>query len=225
MALVPGRSQYNWEHGIPCRNPSCKSYMKPGGHPNCECSSAGIQTGKSGGSGPAGPTKRVTDMYASGGEVHCSQDRPHNENCQFFASGGEIKQIQEFHQNPSLAVSHAIAHHGLLHVLTKAGKSRSENPDKPMEDFQEAARHGKKAIESHSKAIFDDSHEDVEPDEESVKALRDHIEALRQNPSALLNVGGNLSPDHSGALGAKAAEVFNYFNSMRPGISATWTAQ
>lgn len=89
MGLVQGRSQYNWDHGVPCRNPQCKSYGKP--HPNCQCTSSGPQSGSYGGSGPAGPSKSVTELYAEGGNVG---DHPcsgvHKTTCEYYAGDPEL---------------------------------------------------------------------------------------------------------------------------------------
>lgn len=53
---------------LPCQNPSCNSYGKP--HPNCRCH-GGLAAG-----GEAGP--------------YCAQDRAHEDNCEYFANGGDV---------------------------------------------------------------------------------------------------------------------------------------
>lgn len=63
---------YAYDHSLPCRNPSCKSYGKP--HPNCRCY-WGHEIG-----------------HAEGGEVtrFCSDDRAHQAGCEYFADGGAV---------------------------------------------------------------------------------------------------------------------------------------
>ena len=91
MGLVEGRSQYNWEHGIPCSNPQCKSYGKP--HPNCQCG-GGIPHAAPNGARAHGPSKSVTSQYAEGGNVedeqqhHC--DGPHDPSCEYYAGNSEL---------------------------------------------------------------------------------------------------------------------------------------
>lgn len=60
-------------HAPPCINPSCKSFGQS--HPNCRC--YGGKMGMYGG-------------YAKGGEVEnfCSEDRKHEEGCEYYADGG-----------------------------------------------------------------------------------------------------------------------------------------
>lgn len=93
MGLVQGRSQFNWEHGIPCRNPACKSYMKPGGHPNCRCGVSGPQSGTS---RAAGPSKAITSLYAEGGNVDdpetnfCSSNQAHKSDCDLYNGNPEL---------------------------------------------------------------------------------------------------------------------------------------
>lgn len=93
MGLVPGRSQWNVEHNVPCRNPQCKSYGKP--HFNCQCSSAGPQTGKSGGSSYTGPSSSITKNYAEGGNVESEHPCAgvHKTDCEFYGGDPELGQI------------------------------------------------------------------------------------------------------------------------------------
>lgn len=67
---IPGTEKgatYAYDHHLPCLNPQCKSHGKP--HPNCRCYG-----------------------MSEGGEVghYCSEERPHEEGCEYFAGGGEV---------------------------------------------------------------------------------------------------------------------------------------
>ncbi len=225
----------------PCKNPNCKNYGHS--HPNCRCytrvseqgmadrgymvpgSTAGL-TMKANGKfpkvsmpsrGSGGISKRG---YAHGGEVmhHCISMQPHHESCEYFATGGEIQDNQEFAQNPNLAIDHAAVTHGLLHLLTKTGHSKSENPNKTAEDFLASSKQGKKALHSHLTSHFEKKHS-MAHDPSHVMALKSHLQSIQENPSQLLEGGGDLHnslPDHAMALGAKTAQAVNYLQSIKP---------
>ncbi len=59
-------SYFAYDHGLPCRNPHCKSVGKP--HPNCRC---------------------YGDHAEGGDAAFCSDAREHNPDCEYFAEGGE----------------------------------------------------------------------------------------------------------------------------------------
>jgi len=61
-------SFFTVDRGLPCRNPSCKSYGRP--HPNCNCYA----------------------FKAEGGEAEsvCSSMQPHNRECEYYADGGDV---------------------------------------------------------------------------------------------------------------------------------------
>lgn len=63
------------QHYPPCINPSCKSYGRS--HPNCRC---------------YGGNEHVMANFSEGGEVDsfCSQDRPHQDDCEYYAGGGRV---------------------------------------------------------------------------------------------------------------------------------------
>lgn len=189
-----------------CRNKSCKSFGKS--HPNCECGApyADLQKNYPG------------QYYADGGEVHfCRQAQSHDKSCEHFADGGAVQANQEFESQPSLAVDHAIVSHGLLHALTKTGHSKSENPNKPEEDFMDHVHRGRKELAFHVEHHFDSKHKHPEVEKSEGEALRQHLDAVRSNPSQLLDTGGFEGlPGHSAALGAKAAVASNYFDSLKP---------
>lgn len=181
-----------------CRNPNCKSYGKS--HPNCECGAPYSSLAKD----------HPGEFYADGGEVrHCDSGQIHHESCDHFADGGTIQANHEFETNPTLAVDRSIAHHGLLHALTHTGRSKSENLNKPAEDFLDHSRHGHKALKSHA------DHPEVKKDE--VSALAHHIDAVSANPSSLLDMPGLPGLEaHSAALAAKAATASNYLEGLKP---------
>lgn len=191
-----------------CRNPSCPSRGKS--HPNCRCGAPSFSQ-----------QSKNLEYDAYGGQVgnhHCNSNLPHQEGCEFYATGGEIKDNQEFHDHPDLAIDHAAVAHGLLHILTKTGHSKSPDPNKSADDFRNHARAGKNALHNHLNSTFD-KQEEMKADREGVKALRDHLQSIQENPQQLLDVGGNLGasfPDHALALGAKTAQAVNYLQSIKP---------
>jgi hypothetical protein len=156
--------------------------------------------------------------YDEGGEVHhCESHQAHDPSCEHFADGGTIQANHDFENHPGLAIDHAIAHHGLLHALTKLGHSKSENPNKPSEDFHDHTQRGRKSLKHHAENHFNPKHELPEAHKDEASALRAHLDSIRENPSQLLDTGGfDDLPAHSAALGAKAATVSDYMDTIRP---------
>lgn len=106
---------YAYDASLPCKNPNCKSHGKP--HPNCKCYSGG-----------------GNDHYAQGGSV-CATGSKHMPGCEYFADGGQVK------ADPLITKGHAAAHHGLLGMLTKAGKANLAEPEKHTKILDEAKGH------------------------------------------------------------------------------------
>lgn len=191
-----------------CRNPNCKSYGKS--HPNCKCSVPSFSA-----------QSRALEYDAQGGEVgqhFCMSAGAHHPECEHFAAGGDVEANQEFDQNPDLALDHAAYHHGLLHALTRTGKTKSEEPGRAAYDHLEASRRGRKEAHQHGKGAFDaKSLADMRAG--NGPGLQDHLERLTANPESMLEVGGDLGQDlpmHAGVLAAKAATAQSYFQNLKP---------
>jgi hypothetical protein len=213
--------------GLPCLNPNCKSHGAP--HIGCKCysRSGGVDFSSNASLASANKVEssalgeyRSFGHFAHGGDVHfCSSNQPHLPDCEYYASGGDVEQNAKFHSNPELAVDRAIASHGLLHLLTKTGHSRSENPHKSLEEFVSHSKKGHEKIKNHIKESFDKKYSDADPGDENVVGLKNHIDTLRQNPEKMLEIGGSLGddlPDHSGIIAAKAANASQYLNGLKP---------
>lgn len=208
--------RWNVDHGIPCRNPSCRSFMRP--HFGCKCGHGGPQTRSS---GPSGPSAATRAQYAHGGEVnYCSALQPHQEGCEFFIDGGRVEAQRETLDNPDLTLDHAIVSHGLAHLLTKTGHTKSEDPSRPLIDHIDHAKLGRKELESHSKNLFETGREHkIKADPQQMQALSDHLNRLQENPQEALDVGGDLGKDMpvaAGILGAKAATIMNQMKATKP---------
>lgn len=192
-----------------CRNPSCKSYGHS--HPGCRCGNPGTSTDMS--------ASRAEEQYASGGRVHyCEEMAPHQEKCEHFADGGKVAENHEIGANPDLAIDHSVISHGLFHLLTKTGHSKSEDPSRAVSDHLEHAHRGRKELAHRSKNILEKG-DPVEVHKDHVESLRKHIAHLQANPSKVLDVGGGLGdqiPGHAGALGAKTAALLNHFQAIKP---------
>lgn len=205
----------------PCLNPNCKNGGKS--HPNCKCWNNYTESQMAGmGYNESGSTKKkemYLGAYASGGEVHfCSKMLPHDESCEHFADGGEVEENNEFFSNPDLSLDHAVMSHGLSHLLTKTGHTKSDDKSRPMSDHMDHAKTGRKILENRSKKVFDNS-DRVESNDDHVASLSAHLDDLRENPHKLLELGGGLGgvlPDHAGALGAKAASAVDRFGMLKP---------
>lgn len=125
---------YAYTHGIPCRNPSCKSYGHA--HPNCDCASG------------------THGALAHGGKVEsfCSTYNPHSKECEYYAEGGHVQGMpsapvqEEVSDNPEGIIGYAAVHHGLLGLLKdvgQTGKSLS-HPEKHILLLQDIKKSGHK---------------------------------------------------------------------------------
>ena len=217
--------RYNYDNGIPCKNPNCRSYGRP--HPNCRCGGGGLGAtagrlwerakGAASGFAESYGNSASHEGYASGGlvdgETHfCTTGGAHEEGCEHFASGGQVEDQQHFAKDPALSVDHAVLDRGLHHVMTKTGKRGGG-------DFMEHAKRGRKTLDNHAKNLLNPKSDPVSINPEDVDALERHLEELRMNPSAAENVGGDLGnsfPDHQLHLTGKLASVANYFDAIRP---------
>lgn len=200
------------QHYPPCINPTCKSFGKS--HPNCLCyagpggTSLENKEGWEPGYGPG---------FAEGGRV-CSG--PHHESCEHYADGGQVKEQHKFINNPGNAIDHVAAQHGLLHLFTKLGHNgQSPNEHKHLEDYVESSRRGHKIIESHVKNLIGKGKLDLEGDKNSRESLKNHLQMLNENPEKMYELGGHLGstlPAHASMLGSRAANAFNYLNTLKP---------
>lgn len=178
-----------------CINTDCASYGRP--HPNCVC---------------YGPLSQAGTFYAHGGQV-CGG--PHKEDCIHFADGGTIAENKQIHHNPADTLAHVALHHGLIGVLTKTGKSKSDNIHKATEDYIDHAKRGHKSMHGHMENLFT-THR-IEPDKKSREDLKKHLHDLNLHPEKMLNVGGNLNlPGHDAQLGALTGTAVNHFNAIKP---------
>lgn len=181
-----------YDENLPCKNPHCRSYGHP--HPNCRCYG-----------------------LAHGGMV-CKG--PHKENCEYYASGGQVEENQLHISSPDEALDHVAAQHGLLHLLTKLGHNgRSSNPNKHLEDYIDSFKRGRKSVKDNVDKIFSNDKIDASTDKDAIEGLKKHLQSLDLNPSLALNVGGNLAeslPDHAAALGVKTATAMNYLRGIKP---------
>ena len=190
------------QHYPPCINPTCKSFGKS--HPNCLCYA-----------GPGGSSLEQ-GHFAEGGKICFGE---HKDDCEHFADGGQIQEQYNFLNNPADALDHVAAHHGLLHVLTKLGKSKSEDPHKSLQDYVEASRHGRKKVDGHISSLIGNGKLDVGHDKEAREALKVHLSELQTNPQNMINIGGNIGdslPVHAETIGSKAVNAVNYLNGLKP---------
>ena len=192
-----------------CKNKSCKSYGKS--HPNCRCRPPSF----------AQQAKRLEYDF-SGGEVgrnFCDHHQAHEPGCPMFAEGGTVEHNHAFESSPALALDHVILHHGLHHCLTKLGRTKSPDPNRIADEFLDAHKAGRKALDSHAAGLFDPKKDRIQVSKDSVALLKDHLQKIRENPQLALEVGGDLGktfPEHSVHLAAKLGAASNYFDSIRP---------
>lgn len=170
----------------PCINPSCKSYGRP--HPNCLCYGSGS-------------SEIGWSQMAQGGEV-CSRNDPHHSSC-------------EHYEHPQETLDSSIYHHGLLHLLTKTGHSKSEDPSRSMHDHKEASIKGMRAHHSHMGNLFEKV-EKHKSDTKASMALKNHLDYMQQDPESLLDVGGNIGGNHGAQIASLAGTAINHLQSFKP---------
>lgn len=211
-------TRYNYDNGIVCKNPNCRSFGRP--HPNCKCGGGGL--GAVAGRFVERAASHFGSMaqgegYAHGGEVHhCLTGMPHMESCEHFAKGGGVHENQQFASDPAMALDHMILEKGLHHALTKTGHSKAKHQGA---EFLEHANAGRKKLDNHAKNLLNPDAEPITANADETKALGDHLDSLQMNPSSALAVGGSLGdsfPDHQLHLAEKLARASNYFDSIKP---------
>lgn len=195
-----------------CRNPNCKSVGKS--HPSCHCGAPSFSQ-----------QAKNLEHDAHGGAVgshFCSERTPHSDECEHFASGGDVQENHEFFNDPDVSLDHSIVNHGAHHLLTKTGHTRSEEPGRVMHDHLTHVKQGNRGLKNHSKNILETKKEHlIHSDPEKVQALKAHLEDLQANPQKLLDVGGSMGddlPNHAGLLGAKVASMMNHLDVIKPKI-------
>lgn len=198
------------QHYPPCINPTCKSFGKS--HPNCLCYA-----------GPGGTSLENKDGWTPASGVSFAEGGcvgPHKEDCEHFADGGQIDDQQKFINNPGHAIDGVGAQHGLLHILTKLGTNgQSPNPHKFLEDYSDGSKRGHKSVDLHAKSLIGKGKLNIEKNSDSAENLKNHLNDLNQNPDKMFEIGGHLGsvlPAHAAALGSRAANAFNYLNTLKP---------
>lgn len=191
-----------------CTNQSCRRYGHS--HPNCHCHMA-----KGGIVAPGNhfcSTSQLHELacpfYSHGGPVY--QPPP------LYADGGEVGDVSPQGDSPDLVMGHYSQNKGLLDLLTKAGQSSSPDQMKHLNDYMDASERGKKGLNSNVDKLYKGSL-DVEP--KDTDKLRKHIDELEEDPSKLLDVGGDLHnsfPEHGAQIAATAATALNYFKTLKP---------
>eukprot|EP00697_Spironema_sp_BW2_P008889 gnl/Spiro4/2361_TR1138_c0_g1_i1.p1 gnl/Spiro4/2361_TR1138_c0_g1~~gnl/Spiro4/2361_TR1138_c0_g1_i1.p1 ORF type:complete len:422 (+),score=-43.11 gnl/Spiro4/2361_TR1138_c0_g1_i1:69-1334(+) len=130
---------FAYDHGLPCRNPNCRSHGRP--HPNCKCYSGGGED---------------QGHLAHGGQVHfCATGMPHKQGCIYYADGGEtIAPVRAPQiappEDPNIALGHSAVEHGLLGLLQDVGRPNLSNPEGHKKTFEKAKEHLEKG--NHGKA-------------------------------------------------------------------------
>src|SRR5271165_4759182 len=148
------------------------------------------------------PNCKCFPHMRDGGPVHLA----------VYQEGGEVEP-QEPLSDPQETVDHYVANHGLLNLLTKAGQS---NSDKNVENYMNGSERGKKKLKSHMGNLLGNGKLNIDHDKNSVEALSDHLNSLDEDPSPLLNVGGQLDPVHATQIGATSSNAIEYLRSIKP---------
>lgn len=171
----------NW----PCSNPSCKSEGRP--HPNCKCPAPMAKGGMAG--------------------HFCSENRPHDPKCQYFAKGGEAEPlIPTAHPQEDVSAALTAGAHSLFTGNKKYEKDVSR---------------GHKKIKDATESLFDGKESSTipKPDKEACEKLHKYMQegGLNSEIGPGMEVEAPHIPSAQNVLmGAAKTRAFNYLNSQRP---------
>lgn len=106
--------------------------------------------------------------------------------------------------------------------LKGAMMEQEANPEalRSSMDYMHGVAKGHGAMVAHSKGMLGKQKNlEIEPEEALRETLKSHIEELQQDPSKLLDVGGNLGhymPEHATELAAMLSTATEYLSSIKP---------
>ncbi len=86
-------------------------------------------------------------------------------------------------------------------------------------DYLVSAQRGKDLINKSVSGLFEGSKSKTEHNPAHIKDLKEHIEHLSSNPSAMLDIGGDLGhylPGHNAEIAALSANAVQYLSSLKP---------
>lgn len=86
-------------------------------------------------------------------------------------------------------------------------------------DYLNSAVKGHSALENGMGKMLGKDKLDIESEKGSIDKLKKFLDEVQENPSKLLDVGGNIGhylPDHAAMLGATAATATQYLTSLKP---------
>lgn len=239
---------YAYDAGLPCRNPHCKSQGQPHPNCKCY-SSGGEDHFAKGGQVCAQGTQHDSGCiyYSEGGEVHehhsavnggllgllknVGQEKMSDPDSHIksldkiknhLIEGDPDKALKVFNGHPlsgAILKKHAAP---VLGVLANPIVKNQANP----ESLKSASAYLCNVMRGHDvlneqidSMLGSKSNMKLKPDDNARTALNDHLKSLQEDPSKLLNIGGNLGhymPHQATKLGALGTTAIQYFDTIRP---------
>lgn len=136
---------------------------------------------------------------------------------------GKHEDAAELMQDHPLVGSVGKTH--LKSIIGSLGSSLMTNEPNPESfrssvDYIHSAIKGQDRLKSKAASLLNPKATDqLKPDNRAREALKEHLKSVEEDPSQLLNVGGNLGhymPEEATKLGALAARSTEYLNSIKP---------
>lgn len=109
-----------------------------------------------------------------------------------------------------------------IKTLLKFATPQELEKNKALGEYINSSISGEKTLDRAAKAFLKSGEiipQHLMPNEKSRDRLKKHLESMNENPSSMINVGGNIGhylPNHAAAAGTIAAVAQNYFNSLKP---------
>lgn len=141
-------------------------------------------------------------------KVHLSENNPE-------------KAVGALHEHP---LAGPVGKENLTQIVGRLAPAMISQPSDPgalrsSVDYLQSAIKGHDVLKKHMGDVLGTSKLNVEPDKEGVEKLKSYLEEIKEDPSMMLEVGGNLGhylPEHATQLGATAAIATNYLNGLKP---------
>jgi hypothetical protein len=216
--------------------PSCEYYAEGGEahHPDVAAHHVAISKGLSGllnnvGASTMQEPEKYHKVIAEAKESYANrQQNPESPTPRTMAS----KLGHHLAQNDYDEAGEAINGHPLAGLVGKThlkaaiqhlGQPLIDNESNPAAfrgsvDYLSNAIRGGDTLTKHIDKLLD-AKSKIMPDQDSIESLKDSVSDLANNPSKMLDIGGNLNhylPDHGVQLAATAASAVTYLNSIKP---------
>lgn len=172
--------------------------------------------------GKAGLTNFASKHHTA---LHSVKD-PNTKLGKHFASGNYDKAAGSLQGSPLVGQISGQNLSPMLQQLHPAMQVQEPHPEgfRSAVNYLNSAKKGSNSIQEAVSSLFDAKKIKGIQNKGGIKPLSEHIDALTLNPSAIIDIGGNVGhylPDHTAPLGALAGRVVDYMNTIKPKNTST----